>query len=338
MMQNLIKKILEGKNLTRQEAGQAMDIIMTGKARKEEIIAFLTALSAKGETIDEITGCAEKMRQHAVNIIPQQNNLVDTCGTGGDKSGTFNISTVSAFVAAGAGIPIAKHGNRSVSSKCGSADVLEALGVKVDLEPKQVEECISKVGIGFIFAPKFHPAMKHAMPARKEMGKRSIFNILGPLTNPAKAGAQVLGVFSPDLTEVMAEVLNKLGSREAIIVHGLDGLDEITICERTKVSHLKDGSIRNYFLQPEDFNLSMAHPEEIKGGSASDNANITLEILKEKQIGPKRDIVLLNAAAAIVVGGKARELKEGIELAAESIDSGAANEKLTELIDFTNKN
>ncbi|MFH1825993.1 MAG: anthranilate phosphoribosyltransferase [bacterium] len=334
-MQEAINRIIAGKNLTRVEAAMTMDNIMKGQASKEQIMAFLTALSAKGETIEEITGCAEKMREHAVNIYPKQRNLVDTCGTGGDKSGTFNISTVSALVVAGAGVPVAKHGNRSVSSKCGSADVLEALGVKVDMEPKKVEQCISEVGIGFIFAPKFHPAMKHAMPARKELGKRSIFNILGPLTNPAKAKAQVLGVFSPNLTEVMAKVLGQLGSREAIIVHGLDGLDEITICDKTKVSHLKDGKVKNYEIKPEDFGLAKAGPEEIKGGSANENAAIALQILKGEDKGPRRNIVLMNAAAALMVGGKAIDLKEGFKLAAESIDSGAANRKLEELISFS---
>lgn len=336
-MIDAIRKIVEGKNLTRQEAALTMDTIMNGQATPSQIAAFITALRMKGETVDEITGCAEKMREHATNIFPKQKNLVDTCGTGGDVSGTFNISTVTALVAAGAGVPIAKHGNRSVSSKCGSADVLEALGVKIDLEPKQVEACISEIGIGFIFAPKFHKAMRFAMPSRKEIGIRTVFNILGPLTNPANASAQILGVFNPDLTEMMAKVLGNLGVKQALIVHGMDGLDEISISEKTKVSHLKNGKVENYFIKPEDFGIHKAKKQDIKGGSANENAKIAIEILKGAEKGPKRNIVLLNAAAAIFVGGKAKDLKEGFKLAAESIDSGEANKKLEELIKFTNK-
>ena len=335
MIKEAIKKLVECKNLTREEAALTMDTIMKGNATPSQIAAFITALRMKGETVDEITGCAEKMREHAENIYPHQKNLVDTCGTGGDVSGTFNVSTVSALVAAGAGVPIAKHGNRSVSSRCGSADVLEALGVKIDLEPKKVEECINEVGIGFIFAPKFHKAMKYAMPSRKETGIRTIFNILGPLTNPAKASAQVLGVFNPDLTEVMAKVLGNLGVKQALVVHGLDGLDEISISDKTKVTHLKDGKIENYLIKPEDFGIKKGKKEDILGGSAEENAKIAIEILKSKEKGTKRNIVLLNAAAAIVVGGKASDLKEGAKLAAESLDSGAAYKKLEELIAFT---
>lgn len=331
-----IKKVVEGKNLTREEAALTMDTIMKGEATTSQIAAFITALRMKGETIDEITGCAEKMREHAVNIYPHQKNLVDTCGTGGDKSGTINISTISALVVAGAGVPVAKHGNRSVSSKCGSADVLEALGVKVDLEPKKVEECINEIGIGFIFAPKFHLAMKYAMPARKETGIRTIFNILGPLTNPARASAQVLGVFNPDLTEVMAKVLGNLGIQHALVVHGMDGLDEISISGKTKVSHLKDGKISTEEIKPEDFGVKKAKLSEILGGSKEENAKIAIEILKAEEKGAKRNVVLMNAAAAIYVSGKAQDLKEGFKLAAESISSGAASKKLEDLIRFTN--
>ncbi len=336
MIKQAIKKVVENKNLTREEAALTMDTIMEGEATPSQIAAFITALRMKGETIDEITGCAEKMREHAANIYPQQKNLVDTCGTGGDKSGTINISTISALVVAGAGVPVAKHGNRSVSSKCGSADVLEALGVKVDLEPKKVEECINEVGIGFIFAPKFHAAMKYAMPARKETGIRTVFNILGPLTNPAHAAAQVLGVFSADLTETMAKVLGNLGIKHALVVHGKDGLDEITISDKTKVSELKDGKIKTYEIKPEDFGVKKAKLSEILGGSKEENAKIALGILKGQEKGAKRNIVLMNAAAAIYAAGKAKNLKEGFKLAAESVDSGAANKKLEELIKFTN--
>ncbi|MGB9613653.1 MAG: anthranilate phosphoribosyltransferase, partial [Candidatus Margulisiibacteriota bacterium] len=279
---------------------------------------------------------AEKMREHAVNIYPHTKYLVDTCGTGGDVAGTFNISTVSALVAAAAGVAIAKHGNRSVSSRCGSADVLEALGVKIDIEPKKVEECIDQVGIGFIFAPNFHRAMRFAAPTRKEIGIRTVFNILGPLTNPAHACAQVLGVFREDLTETMAKVLNNLGVKHALVVYGTDGLDEISISDKTKVSHLHEGKVETYFIRPEDFGLPCGKKEEILGGSVAENAEIVLRILKNEEKEAKRRIVLLNAAAAIFVGGKAKDLKEGVSLAKESIESGSAYRKLEELIKFTN--
>jgi anthranilate phosphoribosyltransferase len=335
MIKDSIKKVIDCKNLTREEAALTMDTIMRGDATPSQIAAFITALRMKGETVDEITGCAEKMREHAINITPHQKNLVDTCGTGGDISGTFNISTVSAFVVAGAGVPVAKHGNRSVSSKCGSADVLEALGVKIDIEPKKVEECISKVGIGFIFAPKFHKAMKFAMPSRKEIGIRTVFNILGPLTNPARATAQVLGVFSPNLTEMMATVLGNLGVKHALVVHGMDGLDEISISNKTKVSHLEKGRVETFFIKPENVGMHKGKKEDILGGSINENVKIAYDVLKGEEKGAKRDIVLLNAAAAIHAGGKAKNIKEGIKLAAESIDSGAAYRKLEELIKFT---
>jgi anthranilate phosphoribosyltransferase len=336
MLKPYIKKAVERQNLTRQEAGLAMDIIMQGNATPSQIAALLVALHTKGETIDEITGFAEKMREHATNIHPHTANLVDTCGTGGDHSGTFNISTVSAIVASAAGVPIAKHGNRSISSRCGSADVLEALGIKVDLEPKKVEECIDKVSFGFIFAPNFHKAMRHAMPTRKEIGIRTVFNILGPLTNPAGAKAQVLGVFQEELTDIMAAVLKNLGTKEAIVVHGADGLDEISISEKTKVSHLKNGEIGTYFISPEDFGLPRAHKEELFGGSALENAEIAIQILQGEEKEARRNIVLINAAAAIVAGGKAKSLKEGIEIATDAIDSGRTWKKLEEIKKLTN--
>jgi anthranilate phosphoribosyltransferase len=310
---------------------------MRGDATPSQISAFITALRMKGETVEEISGLAEKMREHAVNIYPHAKNLVDTCGTGGDVSGSFNISTVSALVAAGAGVAVAKHGNRSVSSRCGSADVLEALGVKIDIDPKRVEECINQVGIGFIFAPNFHKAMRFAMPTRKEIGIRTVFNILGPLTNPAHASAQILGVFREDLTGLMAEVLKNLGVKHAMVVHGMDGLDEISISGKTRVSHLKDNKIETYFIKPEDFGIRPGKRDEILGGSVAENAEIAIEILKNEEKEAKRNVVLLNAAAAIFVGGRAKDLKEGIKLAAESIDSGMANRKLEELIQFTSK-
>ncbi|OGC24364.1 anthranilate phosphoribosyltransferase [candidate division WOR-1 bacterium RIFOXYB2_FULL_42_35] len=337
MIKDAIKKIVERQDLTRQEAAETMDTIMKGEATPSQIAAFITALRMKGEAVDEITGCAEKMRQHAININPQSKNLVDTCGTGGDVSGTFNISTITALVAAGAGISIAKHGNRSVSSRCGSADLLEALGVKIDLEPNKVEQCINEVGMGFIFAPIFHQAMKFAMPTRKEIGIRTVFNILGPLTNPARANAQVLGVFHPNLTEMLAAVLGNLGVKQALVVHGMDGLDEISICDKTLVSQLKDGKVENYLIKPEDLGIKRAKREEILGGSVEENVEITYKILTGKEKGPKRDIVLVNAAAAIYVGGKSKDLKAGIKIASDSIESGAANKKLEELIACTSK-
>jgi len=336
-MREAIKKLVEGKNLTREEAALAMDTILRGDATPSQIAAFITALRMKGETEEEITGCAEKMREHAINIFPHVKDLVDTCGTGGDVSGTFNISTISALVAAGAGVAIAKHGNRSVSSRCGSADVLEALGVKIDLEPKKVEECINQVGIGFIFAPNFHKAMRFAAPTRKEIGIRTIFNILGPLTNPARASAQLLGVFQENLTEMLAKVLKNLGVKKALVVHGMDGLDEISISDRTKVTHLHNGRLETYFIKPEDFGILRGRREDILGGSVEENAEIALRILKNEEKEAKRWVVLLNAAAAIYVGEKAKDLKEGIKIAEEVLTSGAAYRKLEELIQFTSK-
>ncbi|MCX5726184.1 MAG: anthranilate phosphoribosyltransferase [Candidatus Saganbacteria bacterium] len=330
-----IKKLVEGKDLTREEASLTMNTIMRGDATPSQISAFIVALRMKGETIDEITGCAEQMRLHATAIHPRAQHLVDTCGTGGDVSHTFNISTVSAFVAAGAGISIAKHGNRSVSSKCGSADVLEALGVKIDLPPKKVEECINEVGIGFIFAPIFHQAMRFAMPSRKEIGVRTIFNILGPLTNPANAHAQVLGVFNADLTEMMANVLLNLGVKEALVVHGMDGLDEISISDKTKITHLKDGKVATHYIKPEDLGMRKSRREEIVTANLEENKIMFIEILKGEESGAKRNVVLINAAGAMIVGEKAKNFEEGLKLAVESIDSGRAYKKLEELIKFS---
>src|SRR3989339_1318952 len=263
MIKSAIDKAVNRRDLTLSEAEKTLNIIMAGKATSAQIAALLTALRMKGETIDEITGFAKAMRKNAVKISPASRKIVDACGTGGDLSNTFNISTISAIVAAGAGVNIAKHGNRSVSSKCGSADLLEALGVKFDISPQKVEECIDAIGFGFIFAPNFHKAMRFAMPTRREIGISTVFNILGPLTNPANAQAQVLGVFHPDLTEIMAKVLNNLGVKQALVVHGIDGLDEISISEKTKISHLKDGKVENYFIKPEDFGFIRASKKDI---------------------------------------------------------------------------
>ncbi|MEA2037591.1 MAG: anthranilate phosphoribosyltransferase [Nanoarchaeota archaeon] len=337
MIQEAISKLIEKKDLTLKEAENVMNDIMSGKATDAQIAGFLVALRIKGETIDEITACAKVMRNKASTIKPKNHdNLLDVVGTGGDKSGTFNISTVSAFVTAGAGIPIAKHGNKGVSSKSGSADVLTALGVKIDLEPKEVEKCIDEAGIGYMFAPKFHSAMKYAIGPRKELGIRTVFNILGPLTNPAQAPFELMGVFSEELVEPLAEVLGKLGCKHALVVHG-NGLDEITIEAPTKVAEYKDGHITTYEIKPTDFGIKLAQLEEIKGNSPEDNAKITLDILTGKEKGPKRDIVLLNSAAAIYVGGKANSIKEGIDIAIDSIDSGKALEKLNKFKDWTNK-
>ncbi len=337
MIREAIKKVVECKNLSREEAEASMKEIMDGAATPSQIACFITALRMKGETVEEITGCAAQMRAHATTIHPKAKHLVDTCGTGGDVSHTLNVSTISALVAAGAGVQIAKHGNRSVSSKCGSADLLEALGVKIDLEPKLVEACIDEVGIGFIFAPKFHMAMKYAMPSRRETGIRTIFNILGPLTNPANAHAQILGVFDEKLTKMMAEVLGNLGTKEAMVVHGMDGLDEISISAETKVSHLKEGEIETYLIKPEDFAIEKGSKNDIVVGGIEEGKKAALEVLESKDKGAKRNIVILNAAAAITVGGKSKNIKQGIELAIKSIDSGSARKKLEELVKFTNK-
>ncbi|MFA6431502.1 MAG: anthranilate phosphoribosyltransferase [Candidatus Margulisiibacteriota bacterium] len=335
MLKEAIKKLVAGIDLTREESSFAMDEIMNGNATPSQIAAFITALSIKKETAEEITGCSESMRSHSIKIFPQAKDLVDTCGTGGDSSGTFNISTAAAIVAAGAGVSVAKHGNRSVSSRSGSADVLEVLGVKVDIDPKKVEACINQAGIGFIYAPSFHKAMRFAAPTRKEIGIRTIFNILGPLTNPAAASSQLLGVYKRELAYVMAEVLKKLGTVHAMVVCSHDGLDEISISAKTRVAHLKDGKIKEYDIKPQDFGIKIASKNEILGSSPNENAEIILSIIREKEKGPKRDVVVLNAGAAIFVGGKAADIKQGIKMAEASIDSGMAQKKLQALIDLT---
>jgi anthranilate phosphoribosyltransferase len=339
MIKEAISKIVEKNNLSVSESEEVMNEIMEGKATSAQISAFITALRMKGEAIEEITGMAKSMRKHATTIKPKAKLIVDTCGTGGDKANTFNVSTISAIVASSAGVTIAKHGNRAVSSKCGSIDLLEALGVKTDLPPEAVKQCIDEIGIGFMFAPLFHEAMKHAMPTRQEIGIRTVFNILGPLTNPANATAQVLGVFHPNLTEIMAKVLNNLGTKRAFVVHGLDGIDEISVGNRTKVSSLHDNRIENYYLDPKYFGMAKrpVKIDSLAGGTSKENAKITIEILKNIEDGPKRDIVILNSAAAIVVGEKAQDLKSGVELANEMVASGKAFEKLEDIKKFTSK-
>ncbi|MDI6689716.1 MAG: anthranilate phosphoribosyltransferase [Actinomycetota bacterium] len=335
MIVEAIRKVVEQKDLTSEEAASVMEEIMSGKATEAQIASFLTALRMKGETVDEISEFAKVMRAHAIRISPKVADLADTCGTGGDVSHTFNISTVTAFVASGAGVHIAKHGNRSVSSRCGSADVLEALGVKIDLSPKVVEACIDEVGIGFLFAPLLHPAMKYATPVRRNIGIRTVFNILGPLTNPAFASAQILGVYDPSLAPMLAKVLGNLGVTHALVVHG-DGLDELTNTGESCISELVDGKVKNYRITPEQFDLPRVKVDDLRGGTVKQNAQIMRSILSGER-GPRRDIVLLNAAAALVAADKAKDLGKGLKLAAESIDSGAALEKLEKLMEFTNK-
>jgi anthranilate phosphoribosyltransferase len=333
-MKEMINKVVNGQDLSEEEARQTLDAIMSGNATDAQIACFITALRIKGETVDEITGFVRVMREKATPVKTTSVVLIDTCGTGGDGAQTFNISTTVAFVVAGAGVSVAKHGNRSVSSRSGSADVLEALGVNLSLTPDQVGECIDKVGIGFLFAPALHGAMKHAIGPRREIGIRTVFNILGPLTNPAGALHQVLGVYNPDLTEVMAQVLARLGTKSAFVVHGAGGLDEVSVLGTTKVSEVKDGKVITYQIDPKEFGLEYAGIEQLIGGTAKENADITMNIL-EGEKGPKRDIVLLNAALALVAAGSAENISEGLKQAAQAIDSGLARAKLNEMIDFT---
>ena len=323
-----------------------MGEILSGGATDAQIGAFLVALHMKGETVEEIVGFAEAIRAAATSLDIHRNSaldvsgterdaLVDTCGTGGDASGTFNISTATALTLAGAGVRVAKHGNRSVTSKCGSADVIEALGVKIDLPAEKIAACLDEIGIAFLFAPAMHSAMKYVQPARRELRLRTVFNLLGPLTNPAHASAQVVGVYSSDLVEKVAEALRLLGLRRALVVHGMDGLDEITITGVTRVAEVRDGAVRNYEVTPESFGLRRAPMESIAGGDATENAAIIRAVLAGEK-SPKRDVVLLNAAAALVAAGRADSIVEGLPIAADSLDSGSAQAKLDRLIAFTN--
>lgn len=329
MIKEAINLIVQNISLSEMEMVECMTEIMEGKATDAQIGSFLTALRIKGETIEEITGAARIMREKAAKI-KAPNGVIDTCGTGGDMSGTFNISTTTALVVAAAGIPVAKHGNRSVSSQSGSADVLEALGVNIELPPEKVEKCLFETNFGFLFAPLFHPAMKFAIVPRREIGIRTIFNILGPLTNPAGAKRQILGVFAGRLTEPLAAVLGNLGAADAMVVHGEDGLDEITISNGTRISRYKNGKIETFYITPEDFGFKRADINEIIGGDKNKNAEITLSILNG-DTGPKREIVLMNSAAAIVIAGMAADFDAAKEIAAETIDSGKALRKLKEI-------
>ena len=329
-----LNKLFNRDNLSTEEMTDAMHQIMDGRATPAQIGAFLAALRTKGETITEITAGANVMREKALKVKVGVDYAIDTCGTGGDGAHTFNISTAVAFVTAAAGVTVVKHGNRSVSSRCGSADVLEQLGVNIDLDPVAVGHCVDKIQIGFIYAPKYHQAMKHVAQSRRELGVRTIFNVLGPLTNPARVQGQVLGVFSPELTEVMAGVLGELGVKRAMVVHGLDGLDEITLTTKTKVSLLDGGKVVTYLLDPSLYGFDYQDPSELTGGDAQQNAQIILDIF-QGQPGPKRDIVVLNAAAAIYVGKQASSFKEGLEKAAMVVDQGLAYQKLQQLIQQT---
>ncbi|NWF97889.1 MAG: anthranilate phosphoribosyltransferase [Nitrospirae bacterium] len=334
MIKEAINMLVNNINLSENEMAECMKEIMEGKATDSQIASFLTALRIKGETVDEITGAAKIMREKATKIKAPE-GVLDTCGTGGDMSHTFNISTTTAFVVAGAGVPVAKHGNRSVSSQSGSADVLEALGIKIDLEPEKVEKCLFQTGFGFLFAPLFHPAMKYAIGPRREIGIRTIFNILGPITNPAEAKRQILGVFTEKLTNTLAQVLGNLGTLDAIIVHGEDGLDEVSITGKTKISRYKNGMVENFIIEPEDFGIWRSGIESIKGGKKEENALITTSILKGEK-SPKREIVLLNSALALIAAGRTEDFKTAYDMAAESIDSGMAIKKLEEVKKVSN--
>lgn len=338
MFKDNLNKIIKKTDLTDAQMGEMISEIFSGTLADTQIAAFMAALATKGETNQELAGAAQAMRKHAVRIQVNDSTVIDTCGTGGDGMNTFNISTTTAFVVAGCGVTVAKHGNRSVSSKCGSADVLEGLGVNLDVDPEVVEEAIGEVGIGFLFAPKYHGAMRFAAPARQQTGIRSIFNMLGPLTNPAAANCQILGVYAPELTEMFAHALNALGVKRAFVVHGHDGLDEISVCAPTRVSELNDGAVKTYDITPEEFFGESAEPEDLLGGDVNENVTITRNILSGNEKGPKRNIVLLNSAAGLVAAGKAETLKQGIALAEESIDSGKALEKLNALSAYTQEN
>lgn len=336
MIKETIKLLSEAKNLTATQMSAVMEEIMSGKAETFSIVSFLTALNAKGESIEEITAAVLVMRRHSVRINSKEKIIFDTCGTGGDKKGTFNISTAVGFVVSGCGITVAKHGNRAVSSSCGSADVLEVLGININMDRQRLEECLDKVGIVFLFAPNFHPAMKYAMPARKQMGVKTIFNILGPLSNPAGATHQLIGVYDKAKTEILAQVLNKLGTRHALVVYGEDGLDELTTTAKSYVSELYQGKVRNYQITPEDFGIKKADSKDLLGASALDNAKILFDILNGKD-GPLRDIVVLNAAAAIYTADKTSSIKQAIHLAQDSIDSKKALEKLELLKEYSQR-
>lgn len=336
MANDILNQVIAGKDLTEEEMMTYMHEIMNGEKSDVEIASFLTALKIKGEAVSEIVAGAKVMREKAALIDLGSLDTIDTCGTGGDSTGTYNISTAVAIVSAAAGIHVVKHGNRSVSSKCGCADVLEELGVKIDLTPDQVKECVQEIGIGFLFAPTFHSAMRFVGPTRKALGFRTIFNILGPLANPANAKAQVVGVFQEGLTEIFAQVFKELGLRKVLVVHGKDGLDEFSTTDETVVTELNKGHIKSYSVKPEDFGFKRAKLSDLAGGEKTLNAQILKSVISGEK-GPKRDILLLNAGAAMYVADKAESIEEGIVMAAKIIDQGLAAKKLEEFVNFTTK-
>jgi anthranilate phosphoribosyltransferase len=335
MIQQALQSVLDGRDLSRDETREVMDEIMAGEATPAQIGGFLVALRAKGETADEIAGCAEAMRSHVLAVRPHRDDLVDTAGTGGDGARTINISTAAALVAAAAGAAVAKHGNRAVSSACGSADVLEALGFSLEQEPQRIEQSIDELGFGFLFAPSHHPAMRHAAPVRKELATRTVFNVLGPLTNPAGARAQVVGVYSPDLVRTIADVLATLGARRAFVVHGAGGIDELSPVGPNLVAEVVDGDVRERTLDPEaELGLPRCDVDELRGGTPAENAGALREVFAGAD-GGRRSAILLNAAGAIAAAGHAADLREGLALAQETVDSGAAGERLEQLVSFS---
>jgi len=336
VIQKTIAKLLDGHDLTRDEACETMRTIMRGEATPAQIAGFLVALRAKGETADEIAGCAEAMREHVLRVNPKRNDLVDIVGTGGDGANTYNISTAAALVAAGAGAAIAKHGNRAASSASGAADVLEALGFRLELPPARIEQSIDELGFGFLFAQAHHPAMKHAAPVRRELATRTVFNVLGPLTNPAGARALMLGVYSPALTRTLANALVQLGAERAYVVHGAGGIDELSPCGPNLVCEVENGSVREYELDPVDLGVDRCDPSELSGGEPASNAAALRAVLSGEDGGGHRSAVILNAAGGIAAAGHAEDLREGIVRAREAIDSGAAAARLDELVEFSN--
>ena len=334
MIKDLIKQLINKNDLTQPQMQQVMREILSGAVDTSDIVAFLTSLNDKGETVAELTAAVKVMLEYVEPIIIDEPNILDTCGTGGDKKGTFNISTITALVASGAGVTVAKHGNRSVSSKCGSADILEALGVKINMDTEKIKKCLQEIGIAFLFAPNLHLAMRQVMPARKQIAQKTIFNILGPLINPARATNQLIGVYSKEWVRPLAEVLNNLGSRHILVVHGADGLDEITTTDKTFITEVKGGLLKDYEIVPEDFGFKKASLNDLLGGSVDENVKIFQEVLEGKP-GSRREIVLFNAGAAIYAANKADTIAEGIKLAQVSIDSGAALKKLKLLKEYS---
>jgi anthranilate phosphoribosyltransferase len=336
-MKTFLEKVVSGVSLNQDEAYSAMQFIMEGNANDCQIAAFLVALKMKGETTDEVSGFSRAMLDKALKVKSKYKNIVDTCGTGGDCLNTFNISTTAAFIAAGAGVPVAKHGNRSVSSSSGSADVLEELGVNINLECSEVSGCLDDIGIGFIFAPKAHAAMKYVAKARKDMGMRTVFNILGPLTNPAMANGRILGIFDGALADIMINTLKNLGVDRAFVVNSEEGLDELSVSGRSSVAELRDGKVKKYVFNPEELGFRKSNLRDLIGGDAKVNAGILVDILTGNERGAKKDSAVINAAAAIVAGKKADSLSEAVDLACDSIESGEAYKKLEKLVEFTNR-